>query len=302
MLAIIIPYFKLTFFEATLQSLANQTDKRFKVYIGDDASPENPSALLLRYQGQFDFLYKRFEENLGGVFLVKQWERCIALTADEEWLMILGDDDEMSSTCIEEFYQYLPEIELNNCKVVRYATIINDEVNQKLSTLYTHPTLEKATDFFYRRFTNQTRSSLSEYIFKRSSYEKFGFYNYELAWYADDRSWLEFSEFKFIFSINTSYVSFRLSQENVSRANYKIKEKQKVTLQFYKFLIGKHFNKFKRYQRKDLLLYYEQLVYKNKEVTFAFWFLLSLLFLVCFYPLQSIKFSRRLIIHLRNNV
>lgn len=38
MLAIIIPYYKFTFFEATLQSLANQTDQRFKVYIGDDAS------------------------------------------------------------------------------------------------------------------------------------------------------------------------------------------------------------------------------------------------------------------------
>ena len=46
MLAIVIPYFKLTFFEATLQSLANQTDKRFKVYIGDDASPESPIFLL----------------------------------------------------------------------------------------------------------------------------------------------------------------------------------------------------------------------------------------------------------------
>lgn len=46
MLAIIIPYYKLRFFEATLESLANQTDKRFKVYIGDDASPENLADLL----------------------------------------------------------------------------------------------------------------------------------------------------------------------------------------------------------------------------------------------------------------
>lgn len=43
MLAIVIPYYKLTFFEETLQSLANQSDKRFKVYIGDDASPEDRS-------------------------------------------------------------------------------------------------------------------------------------------------------------------------------------------------------------------------------------------------------------------
>ncbi len=93
MLAIVIPYFKLIFFEETLQSLANQTDNRFKVYIGDDASPENPSDLLEKYQGQFDFGYHKFKENLGGVSLVKQWERCIALSQKEEWIMILGDDD-----------------------------------------------------------------------------------------------------------------------------------------------------------------------------------------------------------------
>jgi hypothetical protein len=36
MLTIIIAYFKFTFLEATLNSFANQTDKRFKVYTGDD--------------------------------------------------------------------------------------------------------------------------------------------------------------------------------------------------------------------------------------------------------------------------
>ena len=41
MLSIIIPYYKLTFFEATLQSLACQSAKRFKVHIGDDASPKS---------------------------------------------------------------------------------------------------------------------------------------------------------------------------------------------------------------------------------------------------------------------
>ncbi len=53
MLAIVIPYYKLTFLEATLLSLANQTDQRFKVYIGDDASPEDCTPLLEKYRGQF---------------------------------------------------------------------------------------------------------------------------------------------------------------------------------------------------------------------------------------------------------
>ena len=56
MLAIIIPYYKLTFFEATLQSLAYQTDKRFKVYIGDDDSPEDCTVLLQKFEGQFEVI------------------------------------------------------------------------------------------------------------------------------------------------------------------------------------------------------------------------------------------------------
>jgi hypothetical protein len=73
MLAIIIPFYKLTFFDETLQSLANQTDKHFKVYIGDDASLEK----LFKYKGKFDFVYQRFETNLSGISLTQQWERCI---------------------------------------------------------------------------------------------------------------------------------------------------------------------------------------------------------------------------------
>ena len=299
MLAIIIPYFKLTFFEATLQSLANQTDKRFKVYIGDDASPENPSLLLQQFEDKFNFTYKKFESNFGGISLVQQWERCIQLANNEDWFLILGDDDTLSSTCVEDFYKNFPEIVANNCNVVRFATVIINFSGQKTSSLHTHPKLEKATDFFFRRFTNQTRSSLSEYIFKKSTYQKYGFYNYNLAWHTDDRAWLEFSEFSAIYSINSSCVSFRLSDENISRGNYKIKEKQESTLAFFNFVLFRYFFKFERYQQKELLLHYEQLVYRNKKVTISFWFLLFRLFFRIGASKQSIKFTRRVLIYMR---
>ena len=113
MLAIIIPYYKLVFFEETLQSLADQTDERFKVYIGDDASPENPTEIVKQYRGKFDFVYHRFETNLGSISLPQQWERCIALTADEEWIMILGDDDYLGENVVEQFYAHLQEFKSN---------------------------------------------------------------------------------------------------------------------------------------------------------------------------------------------
>ena len=298
MLAIVIPYYKLTFFESTLQSLVDQTDQRFKVYIGDDASQENPVVLLEKYKGKFDFTYYRFKDNLGGISLVRQWDRCISLSAGEEWLMILGDDDSLSSTCIEDFYLHLDKINQNECKVVRYASIVTDTVYQKLSSLYTHPEVENATDFFYKRYKNQTRSSLSEYVFRREAYVKHNFHNYDLAWYADDRAWLEFSNYGTIYTINTSYLIIGLSDENISRPDYKIEVKEQVKIVFFKDFILKNLFKFKRNQRRNLLLYYEQIVYQGGSVNFKFWVRLISLFLINFYFIQSVKFTRRLLIHL----
>lgn len=301
MLAIVIPYYKLTFFEDTLDSLARQTDKRFKVYIGNDASSDDPMVLLKVYKGKFDFQYYKFEENLGSISLVKHWDRCIFLTQDEEWIMILGDDDTLSENCIADFYKSLPKINDAGCNVVRFATLVKHMKLQKYSSLYEHPELEKATDFMYRRMNNSTRSSLSEYVFKKSMYIRYGFFDYPLAWHSDDRAWLEFSELKYIYSINSAPVCFRLSEENISRSDYMIKEKNKATLAFYNFVVFKHIFKFKRFQRKELLLVYEQFIYKINKVNSNFFFSVFVLLFINFYFLQSLKFTRRLLIHLNKD-
>ena len=65
MLAIVIPYYNYEFFKETLDSLANQTNKNFKVYIGDDASTNNPLELINNYKEKInlDFCGVLNEEN-----------------------------------------------------------------------------------------------------------------------------------------------------------------------------------------------------------------------------------------------
>lgn len=301
MVAIVIPFYKLTFFEETLQSLSKQTDKRFKVYIGNDASIEDPQFLLDKYKQEFDFKYHRFEENWGGISLVKQWSRCIALIEDEEWIMVLCDDDTLSENCIADFYKCLPKINDADCNVVRFATYVKQMELHKTSGLYEHPELEKATDFMFRRITNATRSSLSEYVFKKSMYLRYGFFDYRLGWHSDDRAWLEFSQFKNIYTINSASVCFRLSEENISRSDFMIKEKNQATLAFYNFVMFKHILKFKRFQRKELLLVYEQFIYKINRENFSFFIRVFTLLFFNLYFIQSIKFIRRLLIHLNKH-
>ena len=270
MLAIIIPFYKLTFFDATLQSLMNQTDKRFKVYIGDDASSEDPNSLLEKYKGQFEFFYHRFESNLGSISLTKQWERCINLSTDEEWIMILGDDDVLGHNVVEEFYKNLELIAKNMSNVIRYATILIDGDGKAISKVFQHPIYEKVTDSFFRKQINVTRSSLSEYIFRRSAYQDCKFSNFPLAWYADDMAWLDFSKNKPIYTINESLIYFRFSNQNISGKVDNLKLKETATFLFYKVLVYSKLNQFDAEQTRILLTKFEILLKKRKQFSLQY--------------------------------
>ena len=287
MLSIIIPFYKLTYFEATLTSLANQTNKDFKVYIGDDASPEDCSVLLKKFEGKFDFTYHRFETNLGSSSLTKQWERCIALSNDEPWIMILGDDDFLSPTVVQSFYDNHQEFS-GKSNVIRFATrkVFDDKIVPEVYV--THPVWEKATDGFYRKLTKQTRSSLSEYIFSRASYTKFKFYDYPLAWNSDDRAWLDFSDGKPIYSINESSVYFRLSSLNISgKIDNKI-AKNKSEIEFYKYLVENELSQYNNNQKLRILRRYQSEIRVYRNLTIKE-FLVLLYFYIKYLNIKWIK-------------
>lgn len=216
MLAIIIPYYKLTYFEATLQSLANQTDKRFKVYFGDDASSEDCTFLLNKYKGQFELNYHRFETNLGGTSLTQQWERCIDLIDDKavEWIMILGDDDYLGDNVIEAFYENYDEFHKSS-NVVRFATqIVRD--TDLINNLHTNPISETGIEFINRKFKGNVRGSLSEHIFKKDKLSSIGFTDFPSAFFSDDKMIFEIAKSNMIYSINTAIVYIRISYQSLS--------------------------------------------------------------------------------------
>ena len=182
-LAIVIPYFKIDFFKETLDSLVSQTNTQFNVYIGNDASPDNPEELINGYEDKLNIIYQNFSENLGSKSLVKQWERCIEMVGSEKWLMILGDDDVLENNVIAGFYS---EVEGNvQTKVFRFSTQVIDENSRKISSVFQHPKKENGLDFLERKLTNQTRSSLSEYIFNKEELFKTVIKDLPLAWFSD---------------------------------------------------------------------------------------------------------------------
>lgn len=272
-LAVVIPYYNITFFEETLQSLANQTNKNFKVYIGNDASPDDPIDLIKAFQGKLNITYIRFEENLGGTSLTRQWDRCIEMVQEEKWIMILGDDDVLESNVINAFFLHLSVFEKKS-KIVRFASKIITEEPKNISKIFDHPLWEKAEDAYFRKYRGFTRSSLSEYVFEKAIYEKIGFFSFPLAWHSDDRAWLEFSSSMPIYSINEAIVLVRNSSISISGKTGNEGLKNLATLNFLKYVISKRLSFFSHGQRLEIMRTYEYFIKKKRNVKFREWALL----------------------------
>lgn len=298
MLAIVIPYYNYNFFEFTLNSLASQTDKRFKVYVGDDAGSVNPKQILNNYQNKFNLKFKRFENNLGGISLVEQWERCINLIEDETWVQILGDDDVLDPNCVSSFYKSLEEVEANNCQVIRFASRYIDSKGKPLANYkdYYHPKLQKSTESFFLHFLGKSRSSLSEHIFRKTSYEKHKFYNFPLAWHSDDRAWLDFTNQGNLYTINEAIVEVRLSNDNISGKLDNLCLKKKARYRFFKYLIFVKLMYFEKHQKIKLLLEFGILMKEQNKINLGnvIYVIFQFIKIGAFYSL--LRFVRRLYI------
>ena len=293
MLAIVIPYYKIDYFEDCLASLALQTDMKFKVYIGNDGSPTDPVDLINRYSKTIDITYKSFTKNLGRKSLVQAWERCIDLTENEDWIMLLGDDDKLGSNCVEELNHSMEKVEELQINVIRFSSIVIQDT--MTSKLFYHPEIENSTAFFLRRYQGNTRSSLSEYVFRKKKLLFYGFKNFPLAWYSDLLAVLESSEFGKIFTINTAVVYFRLSDNNISARNDNLKEKSIASFHFYFFLLknkSEHFN----LEQKEFLIFQLENTFLYNKKNGHFWIIFTRLYLSRFYFRRYLLYIKKLLV------
>ena len=251
MIAIVIPYYKLQFLDKLLLSLKKQTNQNFNIYIGNDNSPENPLPVIEKYVNDLHITYKKFDNNIGGKSLTKQWERCLTLIKNEDWFMLPGDDDEFTPQVIEKFYENLNEVNQQNIGVVKYATRLIDANGNYISEIYKHPKIEKSTEAFFRKINGLSRSSVCEYVFKTAQYEKYKFKNYLLAWGSDDMAVMQFSDFGNILCVNDALMMPRISAINISGQ----KDINKYKKNFGKFVF-----------HKDLVLYHSKHFKKQQNI------------------------------------
>ncbi len=269
-LAIIIPYYKKTFFYETMESIASQTCKDFVLYIGDDASNTNPQDIIDEYKDKIKIVYHRFEENLGGKDLVAQWERCIDLTNGEEWLWLFSDDDTMDDGCVKEFYDVIDSN--NSVQLLRfskkYRNIVTGESwysDYKKGICTVSDFLPDVLDM------TQNHVTMPEFAYRRSLYEKLGIVKLPLAWGSDKATYLEFvCDAGSLYNMET-VVNYRFSDENISAKEDAAIFKEKVYAdQLYeKHLVVIFRNISKMYPQIDLSEMLDKRVTRYKSLPFS---------------------------------
>jgi glycosyltransferase involved in cell wall biosynthesis len=214
-IGVVIPAFKPTFFDRTLESLANQTYPNFKLYICDDSSSEDLSVIVEKYRKKLDIEYIKFDYNLGQKNLSAQWNRCVSL-AKNEWIWFFSDDDLADENCIEELTKSINE---SNGKsgILRFRTKVIDKEGKVINKKNAPPKTQSAKEFLDERINFRQDSFGSEYVFKKSTWENHGgFINFPLMWYGDDATWATFIDKGYVTTINTASVSWRTSSVNLS--------------------------------------------------------------------------------------
>lgn len=249
MLAIVIPYYKKTFFRETMESIAAQTCKDLVLYIGDDASPENPIDIIEDYKDKIDIVYHRFNENLGGKDLVSQWDRCINMTQGEDWIWLFSDDDTMENTCVEEFYSVLKDY--SDARIMRYKKkFCNIVQGTSFSSTY-----KKGFSYFSDFVLDGldltgNHVTMPEFLFHRSLYKKYGIINVPLAWGSDKITYLQYVFDSGIIYNLSACVEYRYSDRNISankeQEQKKIKFKGRIdTIKWHKYFFSQVKNKYR---------------------------------------------------------
>jgi glycosyltransferase involved in cell wall biosynthesis len=227
-LAIIIPAYKASFLSEALASIEKQSDQRFRLYIGDDASTEDIKGVVEQYSNRIPLVYHRFSENLGGVDLVAHWARCVALSEREEWIWLFSDDDIMDSDCVAAIHSAS-----STCDVLRFNTQGIDGEGRLARWNSPMPPIMSSLQFAYHVFVNRVSSTAPEFLFRRAAYGAMGgFVNFPLAWFSDHATWMWLGRDRGIETIAGPMVHIRQSGENLSTNSVHLADKALSAVDF----------------------------------------------------------------------
>jgi glycosyltransferase involved in cell wall biosynthesis len=230
-LAIVIPAYKSNFLQETLNSLANQTNKKFSVYVGNDHGDLVIQEIVEDFKDRLDIFYHYYNTNLGQQSLAKQWERCINFVQKEEWVWILPDDDYIDANCVELFFR---DNQLFTFDLYRFNIHFVNEDGKVFKSNSSLLPLQDSFESLTEKLCFSRPSTIAEFIFRKSTFDRIGFKEIPMAWGTDDILWYLIGKERGIFGCNGAYVYLRQSHLNISN-NYGNLAIQKIESNFIFF-------------------------------------------------------------------
>lgn len=246
-----IPAFKIIFLHDCIESILHQTYSNFEIIIFDDCSPD-PINTLIENIGDKRVMYFRNDFNIGAENVVNNWNKCLEM-ASGEYFILMGDDDIMTPTYLEEFLNLIdkyPNIDVYHCK-----SLIIDDKNRPLRFTNSWPEFETVYENIYHRIMNLRQQYVSDWVYRTSVLKGIGgFFFMPLAWSSDDITAYLAAGTKGIAHTQKPLLHYRQSQYTISMSgNVKLKMKAILLEELWlnKFLAIKPMN--------SDLLYYENI-------------------------------------------
>lgn len=199
LLAVVIPAFRARHLAEAIGSLRAQTDRRFRLYVGDDGSPDELEPIVREAGAGLDLVYKRFGENLGGRDLVGQWNRCLAMTVDEPWIWLFADDDIADAGCVAAIYEGIaasrPETGL-----LRFNMRVIDDRGEVIAEPAPHPDYETGRELLLAMLpknmnARRRKFCAPDHVFSRAAWlAEGGIPNFPKALFSDFAAWIAFAQ------------------------------------------------------------------------------------------------------------
>lgn len=199
LLAIVIPAWRAKYLAEAIGSLRAQTDRRFRLYVGDDGSPDDLEPIVREAGAGLDLVYRRFEDNLGGRDLVGHWNRCLAMTAEEPWIWLFADDDIADAGCVAAIYEGVaasrPETGL-----LRFNMRVIDDNGVVVEEPAPHPEFETGRELLLAMLPKKMNAErrkfcAPDHVFSREAWlAGGGIPNFPKALFSDLAAWLAFGQ------------------------------------------------------------------------------------------------------------
>ncbi|WP_134091968.1 glycosyltransferase family 2 protein [Olivibacter sp. XZL3] len=181
--SICIPAYKSRYLKSCIESILQQTIRDFELIILNDCSPEPIEAIVQQFEDN-RIQYLQNDHNVGAIHLVENWNKCLSL-AKGEYIMIMGDDDELEPDYLQEFSNLIaayPTLNVYHCR-----SKIIDDAGQLSMLTPACPAFEHVYDSIWHRLAQYRSNYISDFVYRVEPLRKQGgFYKLPLAWGSDD--------------------------------------------------------------------------------------------------------------------